>query len=240
LDQYHGALGRAFQAIRSAWGRGDTEEAGRLLECLRRQAKVGRHLVAPWRVVVAGAANVGKSSLVNALAGFQRSVVAATPGTTRDVVTTLIAVDGWPVELADTAGWRETGLTLEEQGIGLARAAASRADLCLWILDASAEPVWPNLPLDRLRLIINKVDLPPAWELDRAPEAIQVSALTGAGLLELCQAMSLWLVPESPPPGTAVPFTLRLCDGVEEAWSQHCAGRWLDAERTLEAVCREP
>ena len=67
-------------------------------------------------MVIAGAANVGKSSLVNALAGYQRSVVAATPGTTRDVVTALIAVDGWPVELADTAGWRTDADPLERKG----------------------------------------------------------------------------------------------------------------------------
>jgi tRNA modification GTPase len=70
---------------------------------------LGRHLTRPWRVVVAGAPNVGKSSLINALAGFTRTVVTAVPGTTRDVVATAAAIDGWPVELIDTAGLRLTG-----------------------------------------------------------------------------------------------------------------------------------
>src|SRR5207244_11945531 len=101
-----GAVGPAVDAARAALRRGDAMEAGRLLDELARYAGVGRHLTAPWRVAVAGAPNVGKSSLVNALAGYQRSVVAPTPGTTRDVVTALLAIDGWPVELADTAGLR--------------------------------------------------------------------------------------------------------------------------------------
>src|SRR5262249_9107130 len=120
LDQYHGAFSRAVAVAHAAWERGDTAEAGRLLEVLARYAPLGRPLTSPWRVVVAGAPNVGKSSLVNALAGYARCVVSPTPGTTRDVVTTLIAVDGWPVELADTAGLREAAGPLEEQGIGLA------------------------------------------------------------------------------------------------------------------------
>ncbi len=240
LDQYQGAFARAVEAIVSARQRGDAEETSRLLGSLRRQAGVGRHLVAPWCVVVAGAPNAGKSSLVNALAGFQRCVVAATPGTTRDVVTTLIAVDGWPVELADTAGLREAGEGLEEQGMGRARAAAATADLCLWVVDASNQPVWPNLPLDRLRLIINKVDLPPTWDLDQAAGTVRVSARTGLGLDELCRELARWLVPEPPPPGTAVPFTARLCDRVEGAWNQHGAGCWAEADRTLELACKEP
>src|SRR5205814_566998 len=144
LDQYHGAFERALQIAQAALEQQDLDAATRLLNELAEHAPLGRHLTTPWRVVVAGAPNVGKSSLVNALAGFQRSVVAATPGTTRDVVTTLIAVDGWPVELADTAGLRLGAGSLEAKGIEMARSAAAAADLCLWVLDASAAPVWPD------------------------------------------------------------------------------------------------
>jgi tRNA modification GTPase len=209
---------------------------------------------------VIGAPNVGKSSLVNALAGFQRSVVAATPGTTRDVVTTLIAVDGWLIELADTAGLREETEVLEGQGIALARRAAASADLCLWVLDASVPPVWPQtrgsrmedrglgreseastpaypaeplavrlgrslaLPkiLDpRIRVVVNKIDLSPAWDVGRATGAMGVSALTGAGLGDLFEGLSRWLVPDVPAAGAAVPFTPTLAKRVEEA-SQLC------------------
>jgi tRNA modification GTPase len=240
LDQYHGAFTDAIREIRTALDRKDRAEAERLLKELARYANVGRHLTTPWKVAVIGAPNVGKSSLVNALAGFQRSVVAATPGTTRDVVTTLIAVDGWLIELADTAGLREETEILEGQGIALARRAAASADLCLWVLDASVPPVWPETRgsriedrgsiqsktmldpqssiLDsRIRMVINKIDLPPAWDLGRASGALGVSALTRAGLGDLLEALSRWLVPDVPAAGAAVPFTPALAQGVEEA-----------------------
>jgi tRNA modification GTPase len=206
LDQYQGALARALEEVRSALTRGDLEAADRVLADLERHAPVGRHLAVPWRVVIAGAPNVGKSSLVNALAGYQRSVVSAVPGTTRDVVTTLLAVDGWPIEVADTAGWRSTGDALEREGVARATAAMAAADLCLWVVDAAATPVWPAADAGPVRVVVNKIDLPAAWPLEGV-EAVRVSARTGAGLGELCQAIAGWLVPEVPPPGAAVPFS---------------------------------
>ena len=83
-------------------------------------------------MVVAGAPNVGKSSLVNALAGFQRSVVSEIAGTTRDVVSVQLAFDGWPVELTDTAGLREAE-GLEAEGVARANRALAEADLVLWV-----------------------------------------------------------------------------------------------------------
>jgi tRNA modification GTPase len=217
LDQQQGALGQALKAIEQALERGETAAAAEGLAGLARYATVGRHLTQPWRVVAAGAPNVGKSSLVNALAGYQRSIVAATPGTTRDVVTTRLALDGWLIELADTAGQRSDAEMLEEQGIRRARATAAAADLCLWLLDGSAPPVWPSEPLAAVRYVINKSDLPPAWDAASAPDAVRVSALTGDGLAELCTAVIAHLVPDPPPPGAAVPFTPHLCDRIAEA-----------------------
>jgi tRNA modification GTPase len=236
LDQYHGALARSLDAVLEALRLQEGGTAGRLLDDLAGRAALGRHLTAPWRVAVAGAPNVGKSSLVNALAGYQRSVVSASPGTTRDVVTTLIAVDGWPVELADTAGLRDTAGALEEQGIRLAQQAAAAADLCLWVLDASAPPAWPPFASDRLRLVVNKVDLPAAWDLGQAPAALRVSARTGAGLAELVGALAGWLVPQPPPVGVAVPFTPLLCDRIEEARSLCAAGKLAEALAAVESA----
>ncbi len=236
LDQQAGAFGRALDAIRAALEAGDTEAARRGLEELARFAPLGCHLTRPWRVVAAGAPNVGKSSLVNALAGFQRSVVAPTPGTTRDVVTTRLAVDGWPVELADTAGLRADAGTLEEEGIRRARATAAAADLCLWVLDASAEPAWPGPEVGAVRLVVNKVDLPSAWDLAQAAGAVRVSAATGEGLADLCEALGRWLVPEAPPAGAPVPFTEALGAAVEEALRLVAAGMPVEARQTLVRV----
>ena len=154
-------------------------------------------------VAVAGAPNVGKSSLVNALAGFQRCVVSEIPGTTRDVVTTRIAIDGWPVELIDTAGLRQPGETLEEAGIRLTRETVAEADLCLWVLDASTPPVWPEMISTPTLNVINKSDLPAMWS---AEDGLRVSAKTGEGLAELSSAIANRLVPEAPRPGSAVPI----------------------------------
>jgi tRNA modification GTPase len=123
------------------------------------------------------------------------------------VVTTPLALDGWPVELADTAGWRDETGPLEEMGLSRARERAASADLCLWILDAAAPPTWPTFACRSLQLVINKMDLPATWDLDQAQGALRVSARTGLGLAELCSGIASRLVPDPPRPGVAVPFT---------------------------------
>lgn len=236
LDQQQGALGRAFAAILQALEGGEVAAAQDGLTQLARYSTVGQHLTRPWRVVVAGAPNVGKSSLVNALAGYQRSIVAATPGTTRDVVTTRLALDGWLIELADTAGLRAEAEPLEEQGIRRARATAANADLCLWLLDGSAPPVWPSEPLTAVQYVINKCDLPPAWDHASAAEAVRVSAQTREGLSVLCAAVVARLVPDPPLSGVAVPFTPWLCKAIADA--QQALASW-DAATALFALGRE-
>lgn len=165
---------------------------------------VGGHLVTPWKVLLAGAPNVGKSSLMNALVGYTRSIVSPIPGTTRDVVSTTVAIDGWPIDLIDTAGMRMSPTELERQGIERAQEAGRDADLRFWLLDGAAEPMLPEQP-DDWQLLINKADLPPAWDWQRFPEALPISALTGLGVAELCDWISRRLVPSPPLPGEAVP-----------------------------------
>jgi tRNA modification GTPase len=231
LDQYHGAIDRAVEEACNA-ASGEV-----VLDELARWIPIGQHLVDPWRVVVAGPVNAGKSSLVNAIAGFQRSIVSPIPGTTRDVVSVRIALDGWPVELIDTAGLRDAAGSIEAQGIQLAEHAIARADLCLWLVDGSASPSpaprGPGLGSNILT-IINKIDLPPAWDHSQLGGAVRVSAQTGEGLAELCRAIAHKLVPKSPSPGAAVPFTPELCRQIEEARLAWHAGNIAEARRILQ------
>jgi tRNA modification GTPase len=213
LDQYAGAFDRAMEGIRTT----PSDVARAKLERLARLVPLGRHLLQPWSVVIAGAPNVGKSSLVNALAGYTRSLVAPTAGTTRDVVSTILAIDGWPVELSDTAGLRLAEGGIEQEGVTRAHDAAARADLRIWVFDGATEPAFPAESGLAWQMAINKCDLPPAWDWQSVPEALRVSARTGAGLTELCAAISAWLAPEPPAAGEAVPFNPETCDEVLRA-----------------------
>jgi tRNA modification GTPase len=232
LDQFQGAFARHRDRLLATLDAGQSDVARQLLVELTRHVAVGRHLTEAWHVAVLGAPNVGKSSLINALAGFQRSVVAPTPGTTRDVVTHLTAFGGWPAELADTAGLRTDTDELEAEGIRRAEATAASADLCLWVLDASAPPVWPDFVHPGLHYVINKCDLSPAWNTSDGG-ALNVSALTGAGVPELCEALGSWLVPDPPQPRAAVPFTAELCDACERARKSVETGDLVGARQAL-------
>lgn len=202
------ALRDAFDAIDRLIAAGDQQQALERVQSLLDGARVGRHLTAPWRVVLAGAPNVGKSSLINALLGYQRAIVHATPGTTRDLVSAPAALAGWPVEFIDTAGIRAAGEPLEMAGIELARQQAATADLVLVVLDGSRPATdeekllatrWPHALLVR-----NKCDLPAAnLELG---SAIEVSALTGQKVSKLTEAIAGRLVPASVDAGAALPF----------------------------------
>jgi tRNA modification GTPase len=100
------------------------------------RAEIGSHLTRPWHMMIAGRPNVGKSSLTNAMLGYDRSIVFDVPGTTRDVVTARGAFDGWPVWIEDTAGMRHASDPLEREGIQLARQRLPAIDLLVWVLSA--------------------------------------------------------------------------------------------------------
>ena len=208
LDQYHGALRREISGIEAALQQQQSAVAQQQIEILLARVPLGRHLVEPWHVAVAGRPNVGKSSLINALVGYGRSLVHRTAGTTRDVVTARTALDGWPVELADTAGLHAGANAVERAGIELARQRLAQADLVLLVFDRSAPwteadralvAAWPTA-----LLVHNKSDLPPSPDVSR-PAGAAVSALDRQGLDGLIRQIVARLIPHPPPPGAGVP-----------------------------------
>lgn len=235
VDQSLGAFDRAIRRITELFDQSRINAASDGLNRLLRWAPLGRHLTTPWRVAICGPPNVGKSSLVNALAGFRRAVVTPTPGTTRDVVTTLIALDGWPVELLDTAGVRATSEVLESEGIRRGEAAARAADLVIWVMDLSQSPQPSPKGLEPL-LVINKADLPSQWDAQSFGPATLVSALTGDGIGMLIDAIIGRLVPVAPAPGEAVPFNDGLAQELTEVHDDIVAGRTARARARLTAL----
>lgn len=192
-----------------------------LIDTLLPWATFGLHLTEPWSVVLTGLPNVGKSSLVNALLGFQRAIVSDMPGTTRDVVTSLTAIDGWPVQFADTAGLRESTDELESAGIDRARRQLESADLRIVVLDVSRPAHADELRLleawpDAL-VVAHKVDLPEQWGRPLPDSALRVSSQLGSGIADLLSAISQRLIPALPPPGTPLPISRRQIALLESA-----------------------
>lgn len=141
------------------------EEAAQILS----RTEIGLHLTEPWKVVLAGPPNVGKSSLINALVGYRRSITMDEPGTTRDVLEARTMLDGWPIRLSDTAGIRDNAASpIEAAGIEAARNELASADLVLWVEDAS-HPRYGEASLNRPvpDLQDRDVDLDPLCQPDR-------------------------------------------------------------------------
>ncbi|MEX1117241.1 MAG: tRNA uridine-5-carboxymethylaminomethyl(34) synthesis GTPase MnmE [Terrimicrobiaceae bacterium] len=159
------------------------------VETLLSTARTGRILREGVRLVIFGSPNAGKSSLLNALLGFERAIVTPTPGTTRDTIEELANLGGLPFCITDTAGLRETEDPIEKIGMARAHEAMAAADILLHVVDASAGTEFPDLanagPFESLT-VFNKIDLldaPVPW-----PDgAIGISCLTGAGLETLVE-----------------------------------------------------
>jgi tRNA modification GTPase len=148
-------------------------------------AERGRLIRDGLQVAIVGEPNVGKSSLFNALAGAARAIVTEVPGTTRDLVTEVVDVEGLRVTLVDTAGLRDSDDPIEAQGVERAMQAQRVADLVLVVLDSSrplaaaALSRAPSASSRKVLYVANKADLPRAWTRD---DTVEVSAATGAGL----------------------------------------------------------
>jgi tRNA modification GTPase len=178
------------------------------IESMLAWSQFGQLLNRPRSVVFCGQPNVGKSSLVNAIVGFQRAIVNAKAGTTRDVVSQLTAIDGWMVDLKDTAGLRSSDETIESIGIEKAKLEIESAHLRVAVFDATIEfgetdrqliaDVCPEL------VVFNKSDLAPDFtppeELGGVPNrCLTISATAKDGISDLIASIGESLVPTLPP-----------------------------------------
>lgn len=165
------------------------------LEHVLASARQGSLLREGVHVVLVGQPNVGKSSLMNRLAGEEAAIVSEIPGTTRDAIRQTIEIEGVPLHLVDTAGLRETEDTVEKIGIARTRSAIEKADLAVLLLDTrlgvtpADRAILDSLPAELPVIHVhNKIDL-----LNGAPQindgegkpAIYLSAKTGAGIAVL-------------------------------------------------------
>lgn len=164
------------------------------LDAILRKSRQGSLLRSGIQVVLAGAPNVGKSSLLNRLAGEERAIVTSVAGTTRDALREPILIEGVPILIVDTAGLRSASDELERLGVERTRRELERADVVLAVQDATVPAAVPvHLPEGAARIdVYNKIDLLPRAQAglrDTDPRQVWLSAKTGAGIAELRQAL---------------------------------------------------
>lgn len=199
-----------------------TEEMTALIEA----GTWGERVRQGFEVVLLGAPNVGKSSLLNALARRDAAIVTDEPGTTRDMIEVAIEIAGHAVTLVDTAGLREAGGVIEREGMRRARLRGAAADLVLLLHDRD-HPA-PEPPPGALLLPVRtKCDRDAVRE-----EGLSVSARTGEGLAELCQAIGAALALARPRPDVLL-VRARHRYAVKEARDALSVMRGIDAPELL-------
>ena len=161
------------------------------LRALLATADEGRLLREGVRTAIIGAPNVGKSSLLNMLLGYERAIVSDTAGTTRDTIEESVSLGGLRLRLIDTAGLHESADAIECAGMERSRRAGAEADLILEVADATLPPARANLPETAAKhmLLLNKCDLAehPGW--GDVP-ALRISCHTGQGHEQLAEAIT--------------------------------------------------
>lgn len=218
LDQSRGAMVRTLSKISQLVDQSQIEIARRTLEDIIQQSFLGSRISKSFEVVLMGPPNAGKSSLVNAMLGFDRAIVFDQPGTTRDTVEATTALDGWPITFVDTAGLRITSDAVETIGVEKAKKRFEQADLILQVFDLATGgnqdffQDWNQQLTETMSLRIGtKIDL-----ISNADSSLKetedqydlaVSSLTGTGICELNQMVVNRLIPNVPKSGEAIPIS---------------------------------
>lgn len=222
-------------------------EAREALEDLLKKFDAGRALREGVSTVIAGRPNVGKSTLMNLLAGCERSIVTEIAGTTRDIVEDTILLGDVPLRLADTAGIRLTNDPVERIGVLRAQEKLQQAQLVLAVFDSSQELNSEDEELTKavsavpVIAVVNKSDLPQKIDIEyiklNYKHIVYISALSGNGLQELEHAVTELLQTAQLDPSEGILFTERQRDAARKA--QDCvkeALRAVERGMTLDAV----
>jgi tRNA modification GTPase len=211
------------------------------LDGVRQRARQGALLREGIRVVIAGQPNAGKSSLLNALAGAELAIVSAVAGTTRDVVSQTIQIQGVPLHVADTAGLRESADEIERIGVERAWRQIGDADAVLFLHDVTraSEPAWRDADTAIARKLPGGVPVLDVWnKLDAVPEGTLVpDPMATAGVVAS--------VPTVRPPGVAI--SAKTGAGIDvlrrrllelAGWQAMPEGLYLARERHVHALGR--
>ena len=202
-----------------------TDTVGKAAEELRRLAATyrrGRQLYEGVPCAIVGRPNSGKSSLLNALLGYDRAIVTDIPGTTRDTVEERCEIGGVPVRLIDTAGLRDTDDTVERIGVERSRSALERCELALVLLDGTGEVTEEDRAILKLAkaapnciVIATKTDLP-GFKMPEIPGALSLSSCTGEGL-DLLERTVAELFPEGGSDSGEILTSRRQAEAIDRA-----------------------